>query len=312
METMTDVEKKDVIIVGAGPAGLSASIYASRYKIDHVIIGSQPGGFMNETQIIENYPAFSSISGAELSIKMKEHVESLGAEIILEEVTEIEKIENGFKVKTFLGKKMEAKKILYAIGTKHRTLGIPGEKELTGKGISYCATCDGPFFKDKKVVVVGGGNSAGSAATILSQYASGVTVFYRKEKPPMLPSYLDELERNPKMELICCTNLKSINGGDKVESITLDNSYQNKEDFEVDGVFIEIGSDPKTELAEKVGVKLDKKGFIITNPDQSTSLEGFYAAGDITTNSNYFRQIIVAASEGAVAALAIFEAIKGK
>ncbi len=300
----------DVIIIGAGPAGLSASVYLSRYKLDHVIIGPQVGGYMMETELIENYLGYKSITGAELSLKMREHAEALGGKIIPEAVTKISKKENGFEVKTALGNTFEAKFVIYSIGTKHRTLGIPGEKELTGKGISYCATCDGPFFKDKNVVVVGGGNSAASAALVLAQHAKSVTLFYRREKLPALPSYRDELEKNEKVEVVCCTNLTKIKGTERVESVVLDTPYQESNEFKTDGVFIEIGSNPKTDLVKNIGVELDEANYIKTNSDQSTNISGFYAAGDVTTNSNRFRQIVTAAAEGSIAAISIFENLR--
>ncbi len=301
-----------VIIIGSGPAGLGASVYLSRYKVEHLIIGSQAGGYINNTDLIQNYLGFSEIKGFELATKMKSHVENLGAKIIEEEVKTIKKEQDYFSVETNRGNKFESQYIIYAIGTKHRSLGIPGEEELEGKGVSYCATCDGPFFKDKNVVVVGGGNSAGSAAQILAQHAKAVTVIYRKKEPPMLPSYLDEIKRNPKITLICCTNLKEIKGKEKVEEIILDVEHQGSDRLKTDGVFIEIGSVPRTQLIKDLKVDLNDWGFIKTQADQSTSLDKFYAVGDVTTGSNGFRQIICAVSEGAIAALAIFEKMKEK
>ncbi len=298
---------KDVIIIGSGPAGLGASVYLSRYKVDHLIIGPQPGGYINNTGEIENYLGFPATTGAELAAKMKEHAESLGAELIYEEVTEVKKEEKGFTLKTNLNKEFKARFVIYAGGTKHRVLGIPGEKELEGKGVSYCATCDGPFFKDKEVVVVGGGNSAGSATLILAQHAKEVTTFYRKEKPPMLPSYLDQIGKLDNAQIVCCTNLTAIKGTEKVESVELDNPFEGNGNFKTDGVFIEIGSEPNTSSLNSLGVELDDWGYIKTNPDQSTNVPGLYATGDVTTNSNRFRQIACAVSEGSVAALAIFE-----
>jgi thioredoxin reductase (NADPH) len=300
----------DLIILGTGPAGLSASIYASRYKIDHLLIGAETGGYLNEIHKIENYPGFSSVSGFELAQKMKEHVEFLGEKILEETVMDVEKKDDFFIVKAGENE-YKAKNIIYSIGTQARKLNIPGENELKGKGVSYCATCDGPFFKEKNVVVVGGANSAAVAALILSEHATKVTMFYRGGKPRCTPSYLEQMEKNPKIDIVCCTNLKEIKGDEKVESIILDAPYENSNEFKTDGVFIEVGSDPATKLTQNLDVELSEQNYIKTKPDQSTNVEGFFAAGDITTNSNGFRQIITACSEGAISAFSVYEKLKG-
>ncbi len=301
---------EDVIIIGAGPAGLGASVYLSRYKVKHLIIGAQVGGYLNNTGEIQNYLGFPTVTGAELASKMKEHAEVLGAKIVAEEVTKVVKKDGVFSLTTNFNHQYSAKCVIYAVGTKHRVLGIPGEKELEGKGVSYCATCDGPFFKDKKVVVVGGGNAAGSAALILAEHAKEVTIFYRKAKPPMLPSYIDQIEQSKNTKLVCCTNLTAILGEEKVEKVKLDNPYRGSNEFATDGVFIEIGSEPNTAIIDELAVEKDDWGYIKTNSDQSTSVDNFYAVGDVTTGSNRFRQIVCAASEGAISALAIFEKLK--
>lgn len=300
---------QDLIILGTGPAGLTASIYANRYKINHLLIGSEVGGYLNEIHKIENYPGIPSISGFELAQKMKKHVESFGGKILSETIIAIEKKDDYFETKT-TNKSYQAKNIIHSIGTQSRKLKIPGEKELGGRGVSYCATCDGPFFKNKNVVVVGGANSAAVATLMLAEHAKKVTMIYRGEKPRCTPSFLEQIENNPKIDIICCTNLKEIKGGERVERVILDKPYQNSNEFKTDGVFIEVGSDPDTKLTRALNVELDEKGYIKTDSDQSTNIEGFFAAGDITTNSNGFRQIITACSEGAIATLAVYEKLK--
>lgn len=301
---------KDVIIIGSGPAGLSASVYLSRYNIKHLVIGSQAGGYINNTGEIQNYLGFTGIHGWELAQKMSAHAIALGGKILQEEVTEIKKTNNEFNVQTDSGKKYKSKFLIYAGGTRHRILNIPGEKKFRGRGVSYCATCDGLFFKGKNVAIVGGGNSAGSAALILAQFAKQVTVFYRKQNPPMLPAYLDQIAQAKNIALVCCTNLLEIKGTDKVQSVVLDKPYKGSNEFNSDGVFIEIGSDPGIEILGELKVALNKWNYIKTNSDQSTNVPNFYAAGDVTTGSNGFRQIVCAASEGAIAALAIFNKLK--
>jgi thioredoxin reductase (NADPH) len=301
---------KELIIIGAGPAGLSAAVYASRYKLDYMVIGKESGGRINETHKVENYLGYLSLSGLELGQKFREHALALGAEILIDAVEKIGKTENGFEIRTFSGKTYKALNILFALGTEYRKLQISGEKEFRGKGVCYCATCDAPFFRGKKVAVVGGGNSAASAAILLAQYAAKVMLFYRGTELKANPAYLEQLKATENIEIVCCTNLKEIKGDAKVQSIVLDNSYQGSNEVATDGVFIEIGHDPSVDLLIPLGVNINEAHYVITNADQSTNVKGIYAAGDITTNSNGFRQVITAAAEGAIAILSIYERVK--
>lgn len=302
---------KKLAILGAGPAGLTASIYASRYKVDHLLIGSEIGGYLNEIHKIENYPGIPNISGFDLSQKFKQHAEILGSKIFQESISSIKKIDNGFEIETEKGKH-QAENIIFSIGTVFRRINILGEKELTGKGVSYCATCDGPFFKNKKVVVVGGGNSAAVAALILSEYAEQVDLIYRNKELSCTPTFKEQMENSKNINITYSTNLLEIKGENKVEKIILDREKDGSNEMKVDGVFVEIGSDPNINFIENLGVELDERNYIKTNPDQSTNVAGFFAAGDITTNSNGFRQIITASSEGAIAALSVYEKIKSE
>ncbi len=295
---------KDLIIIGVGPAGLAASIYTARYKLNSLLLGAELGGCMNESYKIENYPGFLAISGFELGQKMKEHAEAMGSKIIQEKVTEIIKIDEGFKVIT-VSRKYEAKRILLATGTVFRKIGIPGEDKLSGHGVSYCATCDGPFFKEKRVAVVGGGNSALNAALLLSRYAKEVVVFFRAEKPSAIPRYIDSVDKKENIILVPSTNLTEIKGAQKVEKIVLDNAWNGSIEHDFDGIFIEIGSQPDDTIFKKLNLEKDQMGYIVVKPDQATSVEGIFAAGDITTGSNGYRQIITACSEGAIAAATI-------
>jgi thioredoxin reductase (NADPH) len=309
MSEENNIEKtiQEVAIVGGGPAGLAASIYLSRYKVQHVIFATEIGGFMNETHKIENYPGFSSISGFELSQKMGEHTKTLGAEIIGQEIKKIEKQNDIFKLSSFNNDEYLAKKVIYAVGTISNKLGVPGEKELKGKGVSYCATCDGPFFKNKEAVVAGGGNSAAVAVFILAEHAKKVTLIHRGDLPTCEPSYIEEMKANDKIHLISNANIEEIKGSDKVESVILDVEENGNKEYRTDGVFIEIGSGPNTTLIKDLGVELNERGYVKVAPDQMTNINNFYAVGDISTNSNGFRQIITAGAEGAIAAITIFE-----
>jgi len=299
----------DLVIIGAGPSGLAASIYASRYKIKHLVLGAEMGGQMNEIWSIENYPGFVSISGTELIQKFIEQAKNLGGEIKMEAVSAIVKENDLWKIETG-NEAYLAKTILLAMGTVYRKINIPGEKELIGKGVSYCATCDGMFFREKTVAVIGGGNSAIVSAIQLSQFAKKVFVIYRGEKVSAEPFWVDKVAENEKITVITNTNVLEIKGSEKVESLVLDDAYQDSKDLKVDGVFVEIGSDPGVGLALQVGVEVDDKQFIKVNSDQSTNIPGIFAAGDITTGSNKFRQVLVASAEGAIAAEGIFKYLK--
>ncbi len=295
----------DLIIIGSGPAGLTASIYASRYKINHLVIGKEPGGQANEAYQIENWPGTTSISGFELLQKMREHAEKLGAGIVMDSVSSIAKNNDIFEITTPSGQ-YQTKNVILATGMEYRKLQIPGEAEFKGKGVSYCPTCDAAFFKDKVVAVIGGGNSAGSAALLLAQYANKVYVIYRGDKLKVDPAYQEKISASGKIEVVYNTNVREIKGEDKVKKIILDKKHDDSEELAVQGVFIEIGSEPGVELVEQLGIETDEQGFIKVNSDQTTNIPGVWAAGDATNGSNKLRQIITAAAEGAVAAGSVY------
>ena len=206
----------------------------------------------------------------------------------------------------------KSKTVIVASGTKRRKLNIPGEQELIGKGVSYCATCDAAFFKDKIVGVVGGNDAAAMSALLLAEYAKKVFIIYRKEKIRAEPLRVSQLEKNKKVTIINNTNVITVNGDKIVSSVTLDKEYKNSKELALDGLFIEIGSIPSTILTKPLGIELDEQGYIIVDASQKTNVDGFYAAGDITSNSDKFRQIITAASEGAIAAHSVYEFLKNK
>ena len=291
----------DLLIIGAGPAGLSASVYASRYGIKNKVIGQIPGGLTTETHEIGNWLGDQAISGADFASKAAEHVKSFGTEIDPSEVQEIKKEGDIFVIKTSAGEE-NAKTLVVATGTKHRHLGVPGEKEFLGRGVSFCATCDGFFYRGKTVAVVGGNNSAAAAAVHLGNIAEKVYLIYRKENVRAEKYWLDAIEKNPKIEIINNTNVLEIKGELKLETLVFDNEHKGSKEFSVDGLFIEIGLDPNTKLVEDLGVELDERGYISIGTDGRTSLNGLWAAGDITNGSNGFAQIITAAAEGAIAA----------
>lgn len=304
--------KYDLIIIGVGPAGYSASIYASRYKINHIIIGETPGGLATTAHKICNFPSEIEISGLDLMEKMKKNVEHYETQIINDKVINIEKVEDFFKIKTQNEKEYEAKIILLAIGTKHRKLGLKNESQFVGKGVSYCATCDAMFFKDKTVVVVGGANSAMTASLYLADVAKKVYQIYRGDKLKGEKMWQDQISKNEKIEVIYNTNIDEIIGEKKVQSIKLDKEYNGSKEINVDGIFIEVGSEPDYGLIEQLNIETNENGFIKIKSDQSTNIEGIYAAGDITNGSDNFRQIITACSEGSIAANSIYKYLQSK
>ncbi len=301
----------DLIIIGAGPAGFGASIYASRYKIKHLVIGKEFGGQIIKTSRIENWPGFESITGPELVQKFSDQAKKLGAEIINDEVKEIGRKEDFFEVETVMGTRYEAKNIILSLGMKPRKLNIPGEDDFVGKGVSYCAICDAMFFRGKDVAVIGGGDSAAKAAIHLGEFAEKVHIFYLKDKLIMEPALVDIIKQNNKIEMIPSGGIVEIKGENKVSEIVY-NSEEGCKATPVAGVFVEIGSVPGVEIARQIGVETDKEGYIIINEDQSTNVPGIFAAGDVTTGSNKIRQLVTATAEGAVAASSVYQKIKLK
>lgn len=297
----------DTIIIGGGPAGLSAALYASRAKLNTLIIdGGLVGGQLNNTDSIENYLGFSHISGPELAYQMYQHATSFGATYAHGIIEQVSVLENGnFLVKAF-NKDYQAKTVIIATGTKYRKLGIPGETEFEGKGVSWCAVCDGAFFKDKHVVVVGGGDSAVEEAMFLTKFASNVTIVHRRDKfraQPILVERLQSFRKQGKIQVLFNTQVKEIFGRDKVEGVCVVVQKDNQSlehAIACDGVFEYIGMNPSTDFVSELGIT-DENGWIITDSKMRTKIPGLFAAGDVRQNAT--RQAIVAAGEGCIAAL---------
>lgn len=300
----------DLAIVGAGPAGLSASVYASRYGIKNIVIGGIGGGLTTQTHEIGNWLGTKKIAGYEFANQIVDHVKSYNTEVVSALVDDIEEKDGNFVLFASNGQKYSAKTVLLSMGTKHRHLGVPGEKEFAGKGVSYCATCDGFFYRGKTVAVVGGSDSAAGAAVYLGDIVEKVYLIYRGELLRCESFWNEAISKNTKIEILYNTNIKEIKGGEKVEEIVLDAPYNNSENLKVDGVFAEIGSDPNVDLVKKINIDCDSEGYIQIDVDGKTSKKGIWAAGDITNGSNKFKQIITAASEGAVAANSIHKFLK--
>ncbi|MBM3205659.1 hypothetical protein FJZ41_02290, partial [Candidatus Shapirobacteria bacterium] len=251
----------DLVIIGTGPAGLTAALYAVRYQIKHLLIGSQLGGTMSWASMVENYPGFEKISGSDLAQKMIDQVKKLGAEIKNTGVMTIKRQGGNFELKTENDEMIEGKTLIIATGTQRQKLNIPGEAEYLGKGVSYCSTCDGAFFREKIVAVVGGSNAAVTSALHLASLAQKVYLIYRKKPLRADPLWVQRVAKEAKVTIIYETNVLAILGdGQKVTGVKLDQPYQGQSQLVLDGLFIEIGGKPGTELVKSLGVGLDEKG----------------------------------------------------
>jgi len=311
----------DLLIIGAGPAGLGASIYASRYKLNHIVIGGEIGGQVVEAWEIENYAGIESISGKDLMEKFVKQTKDLGGVIVQGSVNSIARLQDGFeivvgdgltsaKATASQGKKYEAKTVILALGMKARKMNIPGEDKFLGKGISYCATCDAMFFRGKDVVVLGGGDSAATAAIHLAEFANSVQLLYKEGTKCFEPAWDQKMAETKKIACGSFEKIDEIMGNEKVEGIVYETKDGQKKELAIQGVFIEIGSVPGVVVAQNLGVRTDEQGYIFVNQDQSTNVENVFAAGDATTGSNKFRQIITAVAEGAVSAGSVYKKIK--
>jgi thioredoxin reductase (NADPH) len=307
---MEKKKKLDLLIVGAGPAGLAASIYASRYSLKHVVAGDVFSSQISQTHHIDNYPGLEDMTGMEFSQKWVRHAEKYGAEIIPVMVSEIKKEDGGFLISFVNSQEMRAMAILLATGTKRKELNLTGEKKLFGKGVSYCATCDGFFYKNKTVGVIGGADSAASAAIYLADIAQKVYLIYRKNALRAEPYWVNLIKKNHKIEVIYNTNVTNIEGENRLERIELDNSFQEKNELMLDGLFIEAGSVPNIDYAKDLGIMTNESGYIKIQSNGATSVPGVFAAGDITNGSDKFCQVITAAAEGAIAARGIYNFLK--
>ncbi len=291
---------KDIIIIGAGPAGMTAAIYALRANKSVLIFEAKNyGGQLIAANKVENYPGIENISGVDLAAQMYDQVVKLGAEFKFETVV---KIDENNKVYTNNGE-YEAKAIILAIGSKNRKLNIHNEDKFLGKGLSYCATCDGNFFKNKTVAVVGGGNTALEDAIYLSSLASKVYLIHRKDEFRAEKRYITELKEKENIECIMNANITELNGSDKLENIKLDNG----DTLTIDGLFIAVGQQPKNELFADV-VELDEKGYIKAHDEVYTNVEGIYVAGD--TRDKELKQLTTAVSDGSIAATVAMKEMK--
>ncbi|MFA6329796.1 MAG: FAD-dependent oxidoreductase [Candidatus Micrarchaeia archaeon] len=291
----------DVIIIGGGPAGLSAGIYAKRFGLEPLVIVKETGGLVATAPLLENWPGEKSITGFKLSQKMEKQARKLKVKIVVDSVEKAAVGANGRKFEVqAVEKGYSSRALILATGTKHKHLGVPGESEFEGKGVSYCATCDGPLFTGKAVAVVGGGDSAVKTALLLAGMASKVYLIYRGGALKCDAFNRDSVCSHDKVKVIYETNITKITGEKMVSKIELDKPFEGSDSLAVQGVFISVGHVPSSELAVDLGATVNDKGEVIVDKVGKTAVPGLFAAGDVTDFG--FRQAITAAAQGATAA----------
>ncbi|MER1985667.1 MAG: thioredoxin-disulfide reductase [Solibacillus sp.] len=298
---MTEEKIYDVVIIGAGPAGMTAAVYTSRANLSTLMIERGiPGGQMANTEEVENYPGFGHILGPELSTKMFEHAKKFGAEYAYGDVSEII---DGEEYKTIIsGKKQyKTRTIIISTGAEYKKMGVPGEQELGGRGVSYCAVCDGAFFKNKNLIVVGGGDSAVEEGVYLTRFADKVTIVHRRDQLRAQKILQDRAFNNEKVDFIWNSTVKEVNEkGGKVGSVTLMSTVDSTESVvEADGVFVYVGMQPLTAPFASLNI-LTSTGYVLTNEKMETTVPGIYAAGDVRDKT--LRQIVTATGDGSIAA----------
>ncbi len=301
-EKKSDEKIENVIILGAGPAGLSAALYAARAELDPLVFtGMSLGGQASLTHMIENYPGFpEGVGGSALGELFQKQAERFGARFEFDVVTEVDLIKSPYVVKTY-GQEFKAKSLIISTGANSNLLNVPGEKELTGKGVSYCGTCDGWFFKGKKVVVVGGGDSALEEGIFLTRYATSVTIVHRRDTLRAGRILQIRAMENEKISFIWNSVIKEIQGQSEVNSVVLENVKTGEiSKLETDGVFIFIGHTPNTEIFKDF-LEMDENGFLIVDEEMHTGKEGIYAAGEVM--DPHYRQVVTSAGMGAAAAI---------
>lgn len=300
----------DVIMIGAGPSALSAAIYTTREEIDTVLFEKGViGGLAAITDKVDNYPGFKDgVTGLELAEQMRQQAERFGAKIELGEVTGLSRMDSGhIKVDTTEGER-EAKAVLIATGSDYRKLGIPGEEEFYGRGVHFCATCDGAFYREKRLVVVGGGNSSAQEALFLTRFATSIDILIRGDKWKASEVLIDEIEKNDKITVHFNTTTDEIVGEDgKVTKVI---GAGGDKEFETDGVFVFIGLIPNTQFLKDTDVQLDEYNFVKTNTELMTDVEGVFCSGDVRSGATM--QIASATGEGATAALMIRKYLEDK
>ena len=290
----------DLVVIGSGVTGYSAAMYAARLDLKVAVIGNVEGGTITLTDDVANYPGYIQLTGQQLADKIKEHALDYPIYVESGTVTDVFQANQKFFYVVTENKTYLAKTVLFATGMKDRELEVPGHDELRNKGVSYCALCDAPLYKDKIVGVVGGSDSAIKEALLLAKYCPKVFIIYRGKKIRPEPVNAQRVEREPKIEVITETNVTEVLGTDRVIGVNLDNPHNGSGTLSLDGIFIAIGGIPYSELAKKLGVTLNEKGEIVIDRSSRTNIEGVYAAGDVVDSE--FKQAITGVAEGVQAA----------
>ena len=292
----------DVVIIGSGSAGLPAGMYASRYKLKNVVIWKEPGWALATSHKVENWPGVLSASGKEIMDNFAQHAINSWSEILQDTVSSVEKTDTGFKVMT-TNKEFSSKYVILASGNTYRKLWVPGEAEFLGKGVSYCATCDGNFFRNRDIVLVGWGNTALTEALYLSELCSKVYLVHRKDTFRAENIWVEQAQKKDNIEFVLNEEVEKVGGNIFLEEVTLKSGKVLK----ADGFFVAIGSDPSIDLVKDMNPEIDDENCLVVDKRQETSVKWLYAAGDVTTNSNKFKQTIMSAAEGCLAADSIHE-----
>ncbi len=295
----------DVAIIGAGVTGYGSAMYAARLDLSVVVIGDLDGGTITLTDDVANYPSHPQLTGKELAEKLKEHALDYPVTIEIGKIVELFRAEENFFYVVSENKTFLAKSVIIATGMQERELEVPGHDEFKNKGVSYCALCDAPLFKEKIVAVIGGSDSAAKEALLLAKYCSKVYIIYRRKKIRPEPINSRRIEKEPKIEVITETNVTEVIGDQRVTSVRLDKKHNGSDTLAVDGIFVAIGGIPHSELAKKIGVKTNEKGEILIDRSSRTNVEGVFAAGDVVDTE--FKQAITGVAEGVHAA---YEAYK--
>ena len=305
-------EPLDVLIVGQGASGYAAALYAARYQMRPVVFGATFGGETATGGLIENYPGYAEIDGFDLMMKFREQVEKYEVPIIGEDIVSAVSGDDCFEVTTNEGNVYTGASIVLAVGRERRKLGLEHEDEWTGRGVSFCSTCDAPLHRGNAVGVVGGGDAAVKGAVLLSKYADKVYIIYRRDRfTRPEAANLRQLESRPNVETLFNTTVVELTGENGLSGVVLDRPYEASSELALDGIFIEIGADPRIDLAGQLGLELNSIDEIVVDQFGKTRVPGVFAAGDVTNASGELKQTITAAAQGAAAATSAYEYVSG-